>query len=152
MNHFAFDVAPERIAEYRDKLIAKGLEVSTFMHHDDSPSGLSETVTEKVWISSIYFRDPNGIVLEFAATQRASNPAFGDRCRPHSSDAGRPRPIPSDRRRNAPTNDGVARVNLRLCGTEKTRSHSSGFDRRPVDAGGRESLRMDQRTDSGRGR
>jgi hypothetical protein len=79
MNHFAFDVAPEQIAEYRDKLIAKGLEVSTFMHHDDSPSGLSETLTEKVWISSIYFRDPNGIVLEFAATQRAFNPAFGDR-------------------------------------------------------------------------
>jgi catechol 2,3-dioxygenase-like lactoylglutathione lyase family enzyme len=79
MNHFAFDVAPEKIAEYRDKLIAKGIEVSTFMHHDDSPSGLSETVTEKVWISSIYFQDPNGIVLEFAATQRAFNPAFGDR-------------------------------------------------------------------------
>ena len=79
MNHFAFDVAPEKIAEYRDKLIAKGLEVSTFMHHDDSPAGLSETVTPSVWISSIYFRDPNGIVLEFAAIQREFNPAFGDR-------------------------------------------------------------------------
>ena len=79
MNHFAFDVAPEKIAEYRDKLIAKGVEVSTFMHHDASPSQLSETVTESVWISSIYFRDPNGIVLEFAAMQRAFNPALGDR-------------------------------------------------------------------------
>src|SRR5437764_979119 len=53
MNHFAFNVAPEKIAEYRDKLIAKGLQVSTFMHHDASPSQLSETVTESVWISSI---------------------------------------------------------------------------------------------------
>jgi catechol 2,3-dioxygenase-like lactoylglutathione lyase family enzyme len=79
MNHFAFDVAPERITEYRDRLIAKGLQVSTFMHHDASPSQLSETVTESVWISSIYFQDPNGIVLEFAATQRAFNPALGDR-------------------------------------------------------------------------
>jgi catechol 2,3-dioxygenase-like lactoylglutathione lyase family enzyme len=79
MNHFAFNVAPEKIAEYREKLIAKGVQVSTFMHHDASPSQLSETVTESVWISSFYFQDPNGIVLEFAAMQREFNPALGDR-------------------------------------------------------------------------
>jgi len=79
MNHFAFNVAPEKIVEYREKLIAKGLKVSTFMHHDASPSGLSETVTGDVWISSFYFQDPNGIVLEFAATQREFNSALGDR-------------------------------------------------------------------------
>jgi catechol 2,3-dioxygenase-like lactoylglutathione lyase family enzyme len=79
MNHFAFNVAPAKITEYRDKLIAKGVQVSSFMHHDASPSQLSETVTESVWISSFYFQDPNGIVLEFAATQREFNPALGDR-------------------------------------------------------------------------
>lgn len=78
MNHFAFDVAPEKIAEYRDKLIAKGVQVSTFMHHDASPSQLANSVTESVWISSIYFQDPDGIVLEFAANQRAFNTALGD--------------------------------------------------------------------------
>jgi catechol 2,3-dioxygenase-like lactoylglutathione lyase family enzyme len=79
MNHFAFDVAPERITEYREKLLGRGVEVSTIMRHDASPSQLSETVTESVWISSIYFRDPNGIVLEFAAMEREFNPALGDR-------------------------------------------------------------------------
>ena len=79
MNHFAFNVAPAKIIEYREKLIAKGVQVSSFMHHDASPSGLSDTVTESVWISSFYFQDPNGIVLEFAATQREFNHAFGDR-------------------------------------------------------------------------
>jgi catechol 2,3-dioxygenase-like lactoylglutathione lyase family enzyme len=79
MNHFAFNVAPEKIVEYREKLIAKGVEVSSFMHHDASPSQLSQTVTESVWISSFYFQDPDGIVLEFAAMQREFNPALGDR-------------------------------------------------------------------------
>ena len=79
MNHFAFDVAPEKIAAYRDKLIAKGVQVSTFMHHDASPSQLADSVTESVWISSIYFQDPDGVVLEFAANQRAYNEALGDR-------------------------------------------------------------------------
>lgn len=79
MNHFAFDVAPEKIAEYRDKLIAKGVQVSSFMHHDASPSQLADSVTESVWISSIYFQDPDGIVLEFAANQREFNTALGDR-------------------------------------------------------------------------
>jgi len=56
MNHFAFNVAPAKIVEYREKLIAKGVQVSSFMHHDASPSQLSETVTESVWISSFTSR------------------------------------------------------------------------------------------------
>jgi hypothetical protein len=31
------------------------------------------------WISSIYFQDPNGIVIEFAAMEREFNPALADR-------------------------------------------------------------------------
>jgi hypothetical protein len=31
MNHFSFDVAPEKVTEYRDKLMARGVEVSTIM-------------------------------------------------------------------------------------------------------------------------
>ena len=39
MNHFAFDVAPEKIAEYRDKLIAKGVQVSSFMQVQNGLNG-----------------------------------------------------------------------------------------------------------------
>ncbi len=79
MNHFAFDVAPEKIDEYREKLIAKGIKVSPVLHHDTSETQMAEGVTEKVWVSSIYFQDPDGIVLEFAAWQREFSAALGDR-------------------------------------------------------------------------
>lgn len=79
MNHFAFDVAPDKIDEYREKLIAKGVKVSPVLHHDTSETQIADGVTEKVWVSSIYFQDPDGIVLEFAAWQREFSAALGDR-------------------------------------------------------------------------
>ena len=103
MNHFAFDVAPEKIAEYRDKLLAKGVQVSTFMHHDASPSQLADGVTESVWISSIYFQDPDGIVLEFAANQRQFNTTLGDR-RDHTP------ATPADRERYRQEGEAMRRM------------------------------------------
>ena len=79
MNHFAFDVAPDKIEEYRQRLIDKGVDVSPIMHHDTSPMQAADEVTDKVWVSSIYFQDPDGIVLEFAAWQRAFSAEKGDR-------------------------------------------------------------------------
>ncbi len=79
MNHFAFDVAPEKIAEYRQKLLDRGIAVSPIMHHDTSPMQAADTVTDSVWVSSIYFQDPDGIVLEFAAWQRKFSAEKGDR-------------------------------------------------------------------------
>jgi catechol 2,3-dioxygenase-like lactoylglutathione lyase family enzyme len=79
MNHFAFDVAPEKVEEYRQKLLSKGVRVSEVVHHDTSEMQIAESVTEKVWVSSIYFQDPDGIVLEFAAWQREFNSKLGDR-------------------------------------------------------------------------
>jgi hypothetical protein len=79
MNHFAFDVAPDKIEEYRQKLIDKGVTVSEIMHHDTSITQAADEVTEEVWVSSIYFQDPDGIVLEFAAWQREFSPSMGDR-------------------------------------------------------------------------
>jgi catechol 2,3-dioxygenase-like lactoylglutathione lyase family enzyme len=70
MNHVAFDVAPERIAEYREKLIAKGIEVTEIANHDDSPDQSSPEVTETTFVRSIYFFDPDGTLLEFAAWTR----------------------------------------------------------------------------------
>ncbi len=70
MNHIAFDVAPERFDEYRQKLIEKGVRVSPVMNHDDSEATVSEELHPGVFVRSMYFRDPDGILLELAAWTR----------------------------------------------------------------------------------
>lgn len=79
MNHFAFDIAADKIEEYRKKLMDKGIQVSEVMHHDTSDAQVAPEVTESVWVSSIYFLDPDGIMLEFAAWQRPFAAERGDR-------------------------------------------------------------------------
>ncbi len=70
MHHVAFKVPFEKLGEYREKLIAKGIQTTDMMHHADLPSGFSPEADEKTFISSFYFFDPNGILLEFAANLR----------------------------------------------------------------------------------
>ncbi|MCC5635628.1 VOC family protein [Nostoc sp. CHAB 5844] len=70
LNHLAFNVPVEKIAEYREKLVAKGVEVTPVLHHADVPSGFVPEPDESTFISSIYFFDPDGILLEFAANLR----------------------------------------------------------------------------------
>jgi len=70
MNHVAFDVAAEKIAEYRAKLLAKGVEVTEVINHDDTPQQVSPTVNASTFVRSIYFFDPDGILLEFAGWTR----------------------------------------------------------------------------------
>jgi hypothetical protein len=36
------------------------------LNHDDSPRQVSRTMHEGVFVRSVYFMDPNGILLEFA--------------------------------------------------------------------------------------
>ena len=67
MNHIAFDVPPEKFDEYLERLKAKGIAVSPVMNHDNSPSQVSATVTPDVFVRSVYFFDPDGVCLEFAA-------------------------------------------------------------------------------------
>ena len=74
MNHIAFDVAPEKMEEYRERLQAKGIEVTEIVNHDDSPMQVSDTVTDSVFVRSMYFFDPDGILLEFAAWTRELRP------------------------------------------------------------------------------
>jgi catechol 2,3-dioxygenase-like lactoylglutathione lyase family enzyme len=74
MNHVAFDVPPERIEEYLAKLRAKGIEAADIMNHDDSEYGLSRKVHEGTFVRSIYFFDPDGVLLEFAAWTRSLGP------------------------------------------------------------------------------
>jgi len=78
MNHFAFNVPVEKIDGYRQKLVDKGVQVSPIMHHDNSPMQASDGVHRGTWVSSIYFQDPDGIVLEFAAWQREFGPEYDD--------------------------------------------------------------------------
>jgi catechol 2,3-dioxygenase-like lactoylglutathione lyase family enzyme len=73
MNHVAFDVSPEKFDEYVRRLQEKGIEVSDVLNHDDSEWGVSKDVTDDVFVRSVYFFDPDGVLLEFAAWTRALN-------------------------------------------------------------------------------
>jgi len=58
--HFAFEAGSEAgLCEKRNELIAKGVEVTDVVDHD--------------WAKSIYFKDPNGIQLEFCVFTRNLN-------------------------------------------------------------------------------
>jgi catechol 2,3-dioxygenase-like lactoylglutathione lyase family enzyme len=70
MNHVAFTVAPEKIDEYRDRLLAAGVDCTEVANHDESEFGISETVHPGVFVRSVYFQDPDGILLEFACWTR----------------------------------------------------------------------------------
>lgn len=70
MNHVAFNVAPEKIDQYRERLLALGIECTEVVNHDDSPSQVSEDISPSTFVRSIYFKDPDGTQLEFAAWAR----------------------------------------------------------------------------------
>jgi catechol 2,3-dioxygenase-like lactoylglutathione lyase family enzyme len=74
MNHVAITVPPDKIEEYRDRLVAKGVSVTPIMNHDDSPAQMSPTNHPGVWLRSVYFWDPDGVLLEFAAWTRKLGP------------------------------------------------------------------------------
>ncbi len=72
MNHLAFDVSADRIEEYRQRLIDKGVEVTQVVNHSNTLDGGHKrdydpaTDDGDVFVRSIYFTDPNGTKLEFA--------------------------------------------------------------------------------------
>ena len=71
MNHLAFLVEPDEIEGFRQRLIEHGLEVTDVWNHDDSEWGLARSPDDPgVFVRSVYFRDPDGILLEFAAWTR----------------------------------------------------------------------------------
>ena len=56
-NHFAFEAgSPHALAEKRDELRVKGVETTDIVDHG--------------WAQSIYFKDPNGLSLEYCCTMR----------------------------------------------------------------------------------
>ena len=74
MNHVAFSVPPERIEDLRRQLIDHGIECTVIFNHDDSEYGVSRQLTDDVFVRSVYFFDPDGILLEFACWTRALTP------------------------------------------------------------------------------
>src|SRR5262245_52824663 len=92
MNHVAIDVPLEKIDEYYQKLKDLGFKVH-LINHDDSELGGSREMHPGVFIRSIYFWDPDGIRLEFAANARAYTDA--DVAHVPVDAAGRPRELVS---------------------------------------------------------
>jgi catechol 2,3-dioxygenase-like lactoylglutathione lyase family enzyme len=76
MNHVAFDMAEDELEVSIAQLQAAGVKVSVpvVVNHDDSPTGVAREMHGGVWVRSVYFRDPNGVMLEFAATLRGFRP------------------------------------------------------------------------------
>lgn len=70
MNHLAFEVPLERFEEYRRRLDDEGVEVSAVLDHDDSEYQVAEALHPGVYVRSFYFRDPDGVLLEFASWTR----------------------------------------------------------------------------------
>ncbi len=74
MNHVAFSVPLEKIDGYRQALLDAGVECSEVWNHDDSEWGVSRELHEGVFVRSVYFKDPDGTLLEFAAWTREMGP------------------------------------------------------------------------------
>ncbi|HEY4123213.1 MAG TPA: VOC family protein [Rhizomicrobium sp.] len=74
MNHLAIDVDGSELLKYREKLIAKGIEVTDVKNHGDTTHSMGENTDPTTFVRSIYFHDPDGIRLEFAAWTRELGP------------------------------------------------------------------------------
>ena len=70
MNHVAFDVPVDQFEAYVQKLKDKGVAVSPVLNHDDSESTVAREMHDGVFVRSVYFRDPDGVLLEFACWTR----------------------------------------------------------------------------------
>lgn len=70
LNHLAFKVPLDKLEEYKNRLVAKGIQVTPVLHHADIPSGYVPEADDTTFMSSFYFFDPDGIWLEFAANVR----------------------------------------------------------------------------------
>ena len=71
MNHIAFNMEEGQLEEALEKLEAAGIpHTHAVVNHDDSKMGVAREMHEGVFVRSVYFTDPNGIMMEFAAFTR----------------------------------------------------------------------------------
>jgi catechol 2,3-dioxygenase-like lactoylglutathione lyase family enzyme len=82
MNHVAFDVPEDHFEAYVEKLHQKGIRTSRVYNHDDSQAQVSRELHEGVFIRSVYFMDPDGVLLEFASWTKVLDPEVEVRHRP----------------------------------------------------------------------
>jgi len=76
MNHVAFTVDESDLESLLERLRAAKVPVlPVVVNHDDSPQGAARENHPGVFVRSVYFTDPNGIMMEFAASTRALTPA-----------------------------------------------------------------------------
>lgn len=75
MNHVAFKIPLDKFDEYKAKLDAKGVQTGPVLNHDESERGVADTYHDGVYVRSMYFFDPDGVLLEFAAWTRDLTPA-----------------------------------------------------------------------------
>ncbi len=67
MNHIALNVPVEKFDEYVEKLQAKGVKLGKVLNHDNSETQVASEMHDDVFVRSVYFWDPDGVMLEFAA-------------------------------------------------------------------------------------
>ncbi|WP_324827346.1 VOC family protein [Qipengyuania zhejiangensis] len=68
MNHFAFDMDEGDLEIALANLQDAGVpHTHAVVNHDDSKMGVAQDMHDGVFVRSVYFTDPNGIMMEFAA-------------------------------------------------------------------------------------
>lgn len=71
MNHVAFTVDAGALPGCIARLAEHKVEhFPVVLNHDDSAFGVAAEMHDGVFVQSVYFTDPNGIMLEFAASTR----------------------------------------------------------------------------------
>lgn len=70
MNHVAFHVADDEIEACRERIVAAGVSCSPIVPHDDSEWTVADEMHPGVYLRSVYFQDPDGILLELASWTR----------------------------------------------------------------------------------
>lgn len=73
MNHLAIGIPYDQFDAYHARLKAKGVKVFVINHNDGEDAKVNR-LGASTWIRSMYFRDPNGIAMEFAALARPYAP------------------------------------------------------------------------------
>ena len=75
MNHIAFTVDEADLEACLQRLQAAGVPAFPMVvNHDDSEMGVARQMHPGVFVRSVYFTDPNGIMMELAAFTRDFGP------------------------------------------------------------------------------
>lgn len=93
MNHVSFAIPVDKFDEYKARLEAEGVRTGFILDHDDSEWGVAEKMHPGVFIRSLYFQDPDGILLEFAAWTRDLDPAVEAKHAPRKAADRTPIPV-----------------------------------------------------------